>query len=160
MTSVVRNDFIRLDYTAHEQETGKVFDTTLLEKAQQAGISVEGKTFAPVAICVGQREVIPGLDEDLVGKQVDKSFTVIIIPEKGFGIKRPDLVQTMSTSLLTKQQIRPYPGLHVFGQQGLMGIVRSTFLIDQEQIIRHEWINVDAKGHAKEVLETLRKYHF
>ena len=41
-----------------------------------------------------------------------------------------------------------------------MGTVRSTFLIDQEQIIKHEWINVNAKGHAKEVLETLRKYHF
>ena len=35
----------------------------------------------------------------------------------------------------------------------VMGIVRSTFLIDGEGILRAEWRKVRVKGHADEVLE-------
>jgi len=37
-----------------------------------------------------------------------------------------------------------------------MGIVRSTFIIDRQGIIRHAQYNVTPKGHADEVLETVR----
>jgi len=36
-----------------------------------------------------------------------------------------------------------------------MGIVRSTFLIDGEGILRQEWTKVRVPGHAQAVLETL-----
>ncbi len=36
-----------------------------------------------------------------------------------------------------------------------MGIERSTFLIDADGVLRHEWRKVKVKGHAEEVLETL-----
>lgn len=35
------------------------------------------------------------------------------------------------------------------------GIERSTFIIDPEGILRHEWRKLKAKGHAEEVLEVL-----
>lgn len=37
-----------------------------------------------------------------------------------------------------------------------MGIVRSTFLIDKEGILRKEWRGVKVKGHANEVLEAVK----
>lgn len=37
-----------------------------------------------------------------------------------------------------------------------MGIDRSTFLIDKDGILRQEWRGVKVKGHADEVLETVR----
>lgn len=37
-----------------------------------------------------------------------------------------------------------------------MGIVRSTFLIDEEGILRREWRNVRVKGHAEAVLAAAR----
>lgn len=37
-----------------------------------------------------------------------------------------------------------------------MGIVRSTFLIDEEGILRGEWRNVRVKGHTEKVLEAVR----
>ena len=37
-----------------------------------------------------------------------------------------------------------------------MGIVRSTFLIDKEGRLRKEWRGVKVKGHADEVLETVK----
>lgn len=37
------------------------------------------------------------------------------------------------------------------------GIERSTFLIDAQGVIRHEWRNVKVPNHAQEVLEVLEK---
>ena len=37
-----------------------------------------------------------------------------------------------------------------------MGIERATFLIDAKGVIRHVWHKVKVKGHAHEVLETLK----
>ena len=34
-----------------------------------------------------------------------------------------------------------------------MGVVRSTFLIDENGKLRKEWRKVTVKGHAAEVLE-------
>ncbi|WP_372737470.1 peroxiredoxin [Neptunomonas sp.] len=37
-----------------------------------------------------------------------------------------------------------------------MGIERSTFLIDTQGVLRHEWRKVKVKGHADEVLATVK----
>ncbi|MFL1453542.1 peroxiredoxin [Marinobacter sp. GN3S48] len=37
-----------------------------------------------------------------------------------------------------------------------MGIDRSTFLIDQDGVLRQEWRGVKVKGHADEVLEAVK----
>lgn len=38
-----------------------------------------------------------------------------------------------------------------------MGIVRSTFLIDKNGVLRKEWRNVRVKGHVDEVLEAVKE---
>ena len=38
-----------------------------------------------------------------------------------------------------------------------MGVVRSTFLIDPDGIIRAQWEKVKVKGHVEEVLKTLKE---
>lgn len=37
-----------------------------------------------------------------------------------------------------------------------MGVDRSTFLIDADGVLRHEWRSVKVKGHVEEVLTTLK----
>jgi len=37
-----------------------------------------------------------------------------------------------------------------------MGVDRSTFLIDAEGVLRHEWRTVKVKGHLEDVLTTLK----
>ncbi len=44
---------------------------------------------------------------------------------------------------------------NMYGKQ-VRGIERSTFLIDDKGILRHEWRGVKVKGHVAEVLETLK----
>ena len=44
---------------------------------------------------------------------------------------------------------------NMYGRK-VMGIVRSTFLIDEKGILRQEWRKVRVKGHAEEVLEAVK----
>jgi peroxiredoxin Q/BCP len=37
------------------------------------------------------------------------------------------------------------------------GIIRSTFLVDPEGVVRHVWPKVSVKGHVQEVLDVLDK---
>ncbi len=41
--------------------------------------------------------------------------------------------------------------------KAVMGIERSTFLIDEKGILIHEWRKVKVKGHVKEVLEEIKR---
>ena len=38
----------------------------------------------------------------------------------------------------------------------VLGIVRSTFLIDEEGVLRREWRGVKVNGHVEEVLEAIK----
>jgi len=44
---------------------------------------------------------------------------------------------------------------NMYGRK-VMGIVRSTFLIDSDGILRQEWRKVRVKGHVDEVLEAVK----
>lgn len=44
---------------------------------------------------------------------------------------------------------------NMYGRK-FMGLVRSTFLIDKEGVLRQEWRKVRVKGHVDEVLEAVR----
>jgi peroxiredoxin Q/BCP len=54
-----------------------------------------------------------------------------------------------------EQLCRQFDVIHEKNMYGrkVMGIVRSTFLIDSDGVLRQEWRKVRVKGHAQEVLE-------
>jgi thioredoxin-dependent peroxiredoxin len=43
---------------------------------------------------------------------------------------------------------------NMYGKQ-VMGIERSTFLIDRDGILRREWRKVRVPGHVEEVMEAI-----
>jgi peroxiredoxin Q/BCP len=45
---------------------------------------------------------------------------------------------------------------NMYGRK-VLGVVRSTFLIDADGILRREWRKVAVKGHVEEVLEAIRE---
>jgi peroxiredoxin Q/BCP len=58
-----------------------------------------------------------------------------------------------------RSMIQPYGawGKKKMAGREYEGIVRSTFLIDTEGVIRWVWPKVKIPGHAEEVLDVLRK---
>lgn len=126
MTIISKNDFIVIDYTGSFKDTGKLFDTTIQHEAEKAGFQLKDKTLTPLTICVGQREVVPGLDDAFIGKKEGSHLSIDVQPEQGFGHKREDLIHVIPTSQLLKQNIRPFPGLQITLGDGMIGTIRST----------------------------------
>ena len=66
-------------------------------------------------------------------------------------------------NLLADEEIKVLKKYKVWGKKKFMGrefmgINRTTFLIDKKNKIIKIWKNVKVKDHAKEVLETLKKF--
>jgi len=64
-----------------------------------------------------------------------------------------DLLADEKLTVLKKYNVW---GKKKFMGREFMGIIRTTFLIDKKGKIIKIWDNVKVKGHAKEVLETLK----
>ena len=45
---------------------------------------------------------------------------------------------------------------NMYGRK-VMGIERSTFLIDDKGVLRREWRKVNVKGHVEEVLQAIKE---
>ena len=125
MVLIKEKDFVELDYTGKLHETGEVFDTTDEKVAKDHELQEENSTYGPVIICVGKGHLLKGIDEQIVGKEVGKSYTFTIEPEKAFGKKSPKLLKLMGSAQFRKKKIAPQLGLQV-SVDGRMGTVRSV----------------------------------
>ena len=117
-----KGDFIEIDYIARTDE--RIFDLTNEKVAKENKIYNEKAKYEPVIICLGYKDVIPGLDEELIGKEIGK-YTFKIPPEKGFGKKDTKLIKLVPTSVFTKQNIKPVPGL-VLNMDDMMAKIISV----------------------------------
>src|SRR5512136_3497316 len=97
-------DFIRLSYTGKVGDN--VFDTTFEDEAKKAGIHSANAVYGPVTICVGQKHVILGLDEDLLGKDVGYSGDIVVGPEKAFGDRDPKRIQSFPKNQFKEKPVR------------------------------------------------------
>jgi FKBP-type peptidyl-prolyl cis-trans isomerase SlyD len=102
--AIKEGDFIRLSYTGKVGDN--VFDTTSEDEATSAGIHSKNAIYGPVTICIGQKHVIVGLDEELVGKKVGAEATVTVSPEKAFGERDPKRIQSFPKNQFKEKPVR------------------------------------------------------
>ncbi len=125
---IEKNDVIEIEFTGRIKSSGEVFDTTNYEIAKQNNILKQGETeknFGPVFICVGQKQILPKLDEFLIGKEINKEYTLELDSKDAFGPKKTELIQTFPLSSFKKNNISPFPGL-IIDADGLKGIVKTV----------------------------------
>jgi FKBP-type peptidyl-prolyl cis-trans isomerase 2 len=122
MEKIKKGDFIELDYTGKFKD-GKIFDTSVKEVGDKEHI--QKKDYEPLTVCIGEGQVILGLDKQLEGSEVEKNYTFNIKTEEAYGKKNPKLVRVVSRALFTKQKMNPYPGMQI-NAEGSMGLVRSV----------------------------------
>ncbi|MCX9014056.1 MAG: peptidylprolyl isomerase, partial [Candidatus Methanoperedens sp.] len=53
------------------------------------------RTYGGEIVIVGAGHSVPGLDEDFVGKDVGYKGSVTLLPEKAFGNRNPELIETI-----------------------------------------------------------------
>ena len=119
--SFKERDFVELDYTGKIKETGDVFDTT---KADVAHDHHAGHTHEPAIICIGQGQILRGIDEFLIGKSPG-TYTLELAPDKAFGKRNAELIQLIQTRKFLEQKIQPIPGGRV-NIDGSVGVVRTV----------------------------------
>jgi len=127
--AIREGDFIRLSYTG--TVNGNVFDTTDEEEAKKAGIHSENAVYGPVTICVGQKHVILGLDEELVGKEAGTEGEVTVQPGKAFGERDPKKIQSFPKSKFTEKPVRGMPvKIDEQGEGTVVDVIGSRVIVD------------------------------
>lgn len=123
--TIKKGDFIEIDYIGKIKETGDIFDVTNADIAKKHNIYNPKAHYHSQIICIGEKQVVSGLDDSFVSKEEKKTFTVELPPERAFGKKEAKLLQLVPLVTFHKQQINPYPGLQL-NLNGMMGIVRTV----------------------------------
>lgn len=124
MAQIKKRDFIEIEYTGKVKEDNFVFDTTDEKTAKENNIYSDKMEYGPVVICVGEGNVLQGLDKKIEGKEPG-SYELELTPEESFGKKSAKFVQLIPTSRFRKQNIQPQPGLQI-NVDGMMGVVKTV----------------------------------
>ncbi|HOE93347.1 MAG: FKBP-type peptidyl-prolyl cis-trans isomerase [Candidatus Methanofastidiosum methylothiophilum] len=87
---VEKGDTVKVDYIGKLQD-GKIFDTSILEEAKNAGVYNENRIYEPLTLKIGDGSTIPGFENGLIGMKEGETKTITIPPEQGYGAKDPTL---------------------------------------------------------------------
>ena len=83
MNTVKDNHVVEIDYTLYD-ESGEIIDTS------------EGKE--PLGFIQGKNNIIPGLENEILGKSVGDKFKAVISPEDAYGPHHELMVHTVPLS--------------------------------------------------------------
>jgi FKBP-type peptidyl-prolyl cis-trans isomerase SlyD len=118
------HDFVEVDYTGKLPE-GVVFDTTSADVAKKNGIASGKTSYGPLVICVGERQILPGIDAQLVGKEIGKSYIMNLSAEQAFGKRDIKKMRIVPINNFREHNLMPQPGLQV-DVDGEIGFVTSV----------------------------------
>ncbi len=116
-----KGDFIEIDFIGKIKENGIVFDVTNEQDAKKYNLYNSNIKYSPVIICIGENNIVKGLDEFLIGKEI-KEYTIELSSEKAFGKKDPKLMKIVPSNIFKKQKITPFPGLQI-NFDGVIGTI-------------------------------------
>ena len=71
------------------------------------------ETAKGLVVAVGKNHVLKGFDEALQKSEVGKQGEVVVLPEKGYGERKPELVRLVPMDVFMRQGITPAPGMVV-----------------------------------------------
>jgi FKBP-type peptidyl-prolyl cis-trans isomerase 2 len=120
---IKQNDFVEIEYTGRLKESNIIFDTTDADVAKAHDLPKAGQ-YGPVVICLGQGQLLRGLEDELKGKEPGK-YTVELSPEKAFGKKNAKLIQMVPAKKFLENKIQPVPGLQL-NIDGAMCTIRQV----------------------------------
>jgi len=123
MPAIKKKDFVEVEYTGKIKEDNIVFDTTDSEIAKKNNIFAAKMQYGPVIVCIGEGQILKGLEDGLEGKETGKEYTIELKAENAFGKKDARLIKMIPAGAFRKQAIDPQPGLEV-NIDGVLGIIR------------------------------------
>lgn len=140
--SIVKGDFIKISYTARTDD-GRVFDTTDEDVAKANNIFNEKGKYGGDVFVVGARHTVAGLDDDFIGKEVGYKGSVTLPPEKAFGNRNPELIESIP---ITKFKGRPQVGMGVSveGRTGMViRVIGRMVQVDFNRLLAGQTVTYD-----------------
>lgn len=125
MTKIKIKDFVEVEYTGKIKEDNTVFDTTDETVAKDNNIPNENMAYGPVVVCIGEKQLLEGLDRQLEGKETGKTYDIELKPEEAFGKKNAKLLKMIPSGKFRQQGVQPVPGLQI-NLDGMMGTIRTA----------------------------------
>lgn len=119
-----KNDFVEIDYIARIKDTSQIFDLTNEETAKKENIYNPEIKYKPIIICIGQHDVIQGLENEMIDKEIGKEYKIDLKAENAFGLKDTKLMKLIPSNVFRQQKIIPAPGLQV-QVNGLFGVIKT-----------------------------------
>ena len=102
---------VKVDYLG--TTGGKVFDTSIKDEAERAGIYNDARDYAPLEFKVGAGQMIKGFDNAVMGMAVGEEKTVTIPPEEAYGSYNPELVKEIPIAALKAKDDMPEAGRRI-----------------------------------------------
>jgi FKBP-type peptidyl-prolyl cis-trans isomerase SlyD len=139
--SIQKGNFIKVSYTGKNDD--RIFDTTDEEIAKANDIYNEKGKYGGDVIIVGAGHTVAGLDEDFIGKEAGYKGSVTIPPEKAFGHRNPELIESIPT---TKFSHRPQVGapVQVEGRTGIViRVIGRMAQVDFNRFLAGQMVTYD-----------------
>ena len=163
---IKKGDFIEIEFTGRIKDNEEIFDTTIKDDAEKAGLDI--KNFKPFILSVGQKMLPLGFDEDLIGKESGKSYSVKLSPEKAFGKRNPQMVRMIPTKLFHAQKINPVRGMQLALDGQLVKVLSNASgrtLVDFNnplagKIVIYEYKILREVTDSKEKIDALQEFLF
>ncbi len=111
--------FVRIGYTARTLEDDQLVDTTDESVAEEEGVADQG-TFEPRVIVLGEGHLFPEVEDDIRGKEVGDTGTVVVTAEQAFGEYDEEQVRTVSADKIDDDDRYPGARIQIDGQQGVL----------------------------------------
>jgi FKBP-type peptidyl-prolyl cis-trans isomerase 2 len=126
--AIENGNYIKLSYIG--SANGTLFDTTDAEEAKKAGIFQKNAMYGPIVVKIGAGHVLPGVDEDLAGKEVGQEYTIVVPAVKAFGEHKKDELRAVDKKTLP-QKVSMLDRVTVEGREGVvMNKVGNRYLVD------------------------------
>jgi len=109
---------VKIEYVG--KANGEVFDLNSENKAEEENIETEKVEFNLLPVLLGEKYVIPGLEESLMDMEVGEEKELEISADKAYGKRDSDKVETFPEKAFKEQgvQVRPGEQIMVGHQRG------------------------------------------
>ena len=121
---------VAIEYVGKHTD-GTVFDTSREEIAEEAGLTDDphnqGRDWSPLEFEVGGGQVIPGMEEGLIGMEEGDEKTITVPPEEGYGDVSEDMIHEYDREEFEGMVGQDAEvGMHVHTQDGAHGDVTEV----------------------------------
>ncbi|HJJ48489.1 MAG TPA: FKBP-type peptidyl-prolyl cis-trans isomerase [Methanocorpusculum sp.] len=126
--AIEKGTYIKLNYTG--AVNGVAFDTTDAETAKKANIFREQTVYGPAIVKVGAGHVLPGVDDELAGKEIGKEYKITLPAEKAFGPHKKEEVKAIDKKAF---QHKPelFEEVTIEGRKGLVANkIGNRYIVD------------------------------